>query len=92
MDDFDSWDRCISRGFPASMFPFRYNYGQRIWQAPGYVVIELEMLGTRVIPLGNQPKLAGPDRGLDGQQPRPLGRQDAGHRDEQHQVGRQRDA
>jgi hypothetical protein len=51
MDDFDSWDRCISRGFPASMFPFRYNYGQRIWQTPGYVVIELEMLGTRVIPL-----------------------------------------
>ena len=59
VDDFDSWDRCISRGFPASMFPFRYNYGQRIWQAPGYVVIELEMLGTRVIPLGNQPKWPG---------------------------------
>jgi hypothetical protein len=59
VDDFDSWDRCISRGFPASMFPFRYNYGQRIWQAPGYVVIELEMLGTRVIPLGNQPRWPG---------------------------------
>ena len=51
--DFDTWDRCISRGFPASMFPFRYNYGQRIWQAPGYVVIQLEMLGTRVIQIGN---------------------------------------
>ncbi len=43
----------LSRGFPASMFPFRYNYGQRIWQSPGYIVIELEMLGTRVIPIGN---------------------------------------
>src|SRR5207237_4806841 len=49
--DFDSWDRCISRGFPASMLPFRYNNGIRIFQSPGYVVIALEMLGTRVIPL-----------------------------------------
>jgi hypothetical protein len=55
VDDFDSWDRCISRGFPASMFPFRYNNGIRIFQSPGYVVIVLEMLGTRVIPLGNSP-------------------------------------
>jgi len=47
--DFDSWDRCISRGFPASMMPFRYNNGIRIFQAPGMVVVALEMLGTRVI-------------------------------------------
>jgi hypothetical protein len=51
VDDFDSWDRCISRGFPASMFPFRYNNGIQIFQSPGYVVINLEMLGTRVIPI-----------------------------------------
>ena len=51
--DFDSWDRCVSRGFPASMFPFRYNNGIRIFQSPGYMVISLEMLGTRVIPIGN---------------------------------------
>jgi hypothetical protein len=51
--DFDSWDRCISRGFPASMFPFRYNNGIRVFQSPGYVTIVLEMLGTRVIPIGN---------------------------------------
>jgi hypothetical protein len=51
VDDFDSWDRCVSRGFPASMFPFRYNWGQRIFQSPGYVTIMLEMLGTRVIKL-----------------------------------------
>ena len=51
VDDFDSWDRCVSRGFPASMFPFRYNNGVRIFQSPGYVAIYLEMLGNRVIPL-----------------------------------------
>ena len=50
--DFDSWDRCVSRGFPASMLPFRYNNGIRIFQAPGNVTIHLEMLGTRVIPIG----------------------------------------
>ncbi|HZV56457.1 MAG TPA: hypothetical protein VFF89_02175 [Sphingobium sp.] len=56
VDDFDSWDRCISRGFPASMYPFRYNNGIRIYQSPGYVVIALEMLGTRVIPIGDTPQ------------------------------------
>ncbi len=55
VDDFDTWDRCISRGFPASMFPFRYNNGIRIFQSPGYVEIHLEMLGDRIIPLGNAP-------------------------------------
>lgn len=53
VDDFDSWDRCWTRGFPASMLPFRYNNGIRIFQAPGYVVITLEMLGTRIIPIGD---------------------------------------
>jgi hypothetical protein len=49
--DFDSWDRCVSRGFPASMYPFRYNNGIRVFQSPGYITIALEMLGTRVIPI-----------------------------------------
>lgn len=53
VDDFDSWDRCVSRGFPASMYPFRYNNGIRVFQSPGYIVIMLEMLGTRVIPIGD---------------------------------------
>ncbi len=52
--DFDSWDRCVTRGFPASMYPFRYNNGVRIFQSPGYVVITLEMLGTRVIPVSGE--------------------------------------
>ncbi|MGI4880556.1 MAG: hypothetical protein ACRYG4_24080 [Janthinobacterium lividum] len=52
VNDFDSWDRCITRGFPASMLPFRYNNGIQVFQAPGYVVISLEMIhDTRIIPL-----------------------------------------
>lgn len=56
--DFDSWDRCISRGFPASMMPFRYNNGIRIFQAPGMVVVALEMLGTRIIYTDGRPASA----------------------------------
>ena len=51
MDDFDTWDRCITRGFPASVFPNRYNNSLRIFQSPGYITIVLEMLGRRVIPI-----------------------------------------
>jgi len=58
VDDFDSWDRCVSRGFPASMFPFRYNHGIRVFQAPGSVTIVLEMLGTRVVKLYPNEKAA----------------------------------
>ncbi len=51
VDDFDSWDRCISRGLPASMFPFMYNNGMRIFQSPGLVAIQMEMVHeTRLIP------------------------------------------
>ena len=51
VSDFDSWDRCITRGLPASMFPFMYNNGIRIFQSPGLVAIQLEMIHeTRLIP------------------------------------------
>ena len=54
--DFDSWARCISRGFPASMLPFRYNNGIQILQAPGYVIVNLEMIhDARIIPLDGRP-------------------------------------
>jgi hypothetical protein len=54
--DFDTWDRCVTRGFPASMLPFRYNNGLQILQAPGYVIINLEMIhDARIIPLDNRP-------------------------------------
>ncbi len=58
--DFDTWDRCITRGMPASMFPFQYNNGIQIVQAPGYVVINMEMVHeARIVPLGKQPALDG---------------------------------
>lgn len=57
--DFDTWDRCITRGYPASMLPNRYNNGIRVWQSPGYIVIQLEMLGLRVIPIGDTPAWPG---------------------------------
>ncbi len=57
--DFDTWDRCVTRGFPASMFPFRYNNGIRVMQAPGYVIISLEMIhDARVIPIVDGPEAA----------------------------------
>jgi hypothetical protein len=56
--DFDTWDRCITRGLPPSMFPFNYNNGIRIHQAPGVVVVELEMIHeARVIPVDGRPPL-----------------------------------
>src|SRR3974390_3167437 len=57
-DDFDSWDRCITRGMPVSMLPRNYNNGLRIMQSPGYVLISLEMAHeVRVIPTTSQPPL-----------------------------------
>jgi hypothetical protein len=55
--DFDTWDRCITRGMPASMGPYRYNNGMEIIQAPGYVVLNLEMIHeARIIPVdGRRP-------------------------------------
>ncbi len=54
--DFDSWDRCITRGLPASMFPFRYNNGLQIVQTPGYVVLRMEMIHeARIIQLNGPP-------------------------------------
>jgi hypothetical protein len=51
VSDFDSWDRCITRGLPASMFPFMYNNGMRIFQSPGIVALQMEMVHeTRIIP------------------------------------------
>jgi hypothetical protein len=54
--DFDSWDRCITRGMPSSMMPYRYNGGFAIRQAPGYVVFDLEMIHeSRIIPTDGRP-------------------------------------
>ena len=57
-EDFDSWDRCITRGLPVSMLPRNYNNGIRIMQFPGYMVIVLEMAHeTRIIPTTQRPAL-----------------------------------
>jgi hypothetical protein len=60
----DSWedrslyDRCITRGLPAVMFPTIYNNNSRIVQGPGYVAITYEMIHeTRLIPLDGRPHL-----------------------------------
>ena len=56
--DFDTWDRCITRGLPPSMFPFNYNNGIEIHQAPGYVVIRLEMIHeARIVPIDGRPQI-----------------------------------
>lgn len=50
-NDFDSWDRCVTRGLPSMMMPYRYNGGFRIDQGPGFVVFNIEMIHeARVIP------------------------------------------
>jgi len=52
VSDMDAFDRCITRGFPAMMLPKPYNNGVRVFQAPGFVVLQMEMFGTRIVPLG----------------------------------------
>ena len=57
-DNFDSWDRCITRGMPSSMMPYRYNGGFAIRQAPGVVIFDLEMIHeSRVIYTDGRPPL-----------------------------------
>jgi hypothetical protein len=59
-EDFDAWDRCITRGLPSSMLPYNYNNGIQILQSPGYVVINLEMVHeARIVPVDGRPPLPG---------------------------------
>ena len=52
LSDFNTLDLCITRGLPASMLPFPYNNGVRIFQGPGFVAIQLEIVHElRIIPL-----------------------------------------
>jgi hypothetical protein len=53
------WDRCITRGVPAGMFPAGYNNAYQIVQIPGYVVLLYEMIHeARVIPLDGRPHVS----------------------------------
>ena len=52
------FERCITRGLPASMMPGFYNHNYQILQTPDYVVIYAEMIhDARVIPLDGRPQL-----------------------------------
>jgi hypothetical protein len=58
MNDFDTWDRCITRGLPVSMLTRNYNVGLRVMQSPGYVIIIKEMAHeARIIPTDGRPNL-----------------------------------
>ncbi len=58
-DDLGPYDRCITRGPLGSMFPVIYNNGNQILQAPGRVVLRIEMIHeTRIIPLDGRPHLS----------------------------------
>ena len=57
--DMGLYDRCITRGIPASMMPAGYGSRYEIVQAPGIVAIRYEMIHeTRVIPLDKRPHVA----------------------------------
>jgi hypothetical protein len=54
VNDFGTWNRCITRGLPNGMLPNPYNNGIQIVQAPGYVVINMEMIHeSRIVPIGS---------------------------------------
>ena len=54
--EFNIYDRCITRGVIGSTMPNIYNSGIEIMQAPGLVVIRYEMIHeTRIIPLDGRP-------------------------------------
>jgi hypothetical protein len=53
-----TWERCITRGVPAGMFPAGYNNAYEILQTADYVVIHSEMIHeARVIPVDGRPHL-----------------------------------
>jgi hypothetical protein len=61
------WDRCVTRGIPAAMFPAGYNNAYQIVQTPGYVVILSEMIhNARIIPIDGRPHVAANIKQWDG--------------------------
>jgi hypothetical protein len=66
-EDLGPYDRCVSRGLLASMFPSGYSNGNQILQAPGIVAIRNEMIHeTRIIPLDGRPHVSTAIRGYMG--------------------------
>jgi len=57
--DFNVYDRCISRGVLGSSFPNIYSSALEIVQAPGLVAIRYEMVHeTRIVPLDGRPHVS----------------------------------
>ena len=57
--DFNIYDRCITRGVLGSSFPNIYSSGMEIHQTPGMVVLRYEMIHeTRIIPLDGRPHVS----------------------------------
>jgi len=66
-EDLSLWERCISRGIPAAIFPTVYNANLRIVQGPGVVAITYEMIhDTRVIPIVTGSHVGSAIRGYNG--------------------------
>ena len=58
-EDFNAFDRCITRSLPGSMMPGFYNHYYQILQTPDYVVLLSELIhDVRVIPLDNRPHVS----------------------------------
>jgi hypothetical protein len=65
-EDRSQWERCISRG-AIGFLPTGYNNGNQIVQAPGFVIIRVEMIHeTRVVPLDGRPHAAANIRSYNG--------------------------
>src|SRR5687767_9708967 len=65
--DLSLWERCITRGVPAAIFPTVYNANVRIVQGPGVVAITYEMIhDTRVIPIADRAHAGQAIRGYHG--------------------------
>ena len=57
-EDFNAFDRCITRSLPGSMMPGFYNHYYEIFQTPDYVVLRIELIhDVRIIPLDNRPHI-----------------------------------
>ena len=58
VEDFNNYDRCITRGLAGSWLPVVYGNGARIVQTPDAVIIAYEMVhDTRIIPLDGRPHI-----------------------------------
>jgi hypothetical protein len=66
-EDLSLWERCITRGVPAAIFPTVYNANTRIVQGPGVVAITYEMIhDTRIVLTDGRTHVGGPVRGYYG--------------------------